>query len=223
MQCLFTSVSWLLIFRVSFVCAFVVVTPTTTKVQRKYPTSHTSLSEMKRPLLDQLATFLFRLENARVEASSEVDAQGRVGEPMEWSEKDSWANRFSELLAGASFKQWVADLVAGKYDAVAVQSTIDMFIRDNPVAMFSFTTCPFCRRSKDFLQERGIPYGVMELDEMEDGNQIRAELGRMTGRTSVPAIFVQGKFIGGCNDGPGLLPLAASGELDRLLQVKRSE
>lgn len=214
---MFTSVSWFLIFWPTFTRAFVNVTPT----KRTHTTGHTSLHEMKRPLLDQLASTLFRLENARVQASSKVDEQGRVGEPMEWSEKDSLANRFSELFAGASFKQWVADLVAGEYDKVAVQSKIDAFIQDNPVAMFSFTTCPFCRRSKDFLQQRGIPYGVMELDEMEDGNQIRAVLGRMTGRTSVPAIFVRAQFIGGCNDGPGLLPLAASGDLDRMLEGKR--
>jgi glutaredoxin 3 len=216
---MFAIVSWLLVFTAKSGQAFV-HTNTITPLQHTNPTGHTCLSEMKRPILDQLASTLFRVENARVQASSKVDEQGRVGEPMEWSEKDSWANQFSEWLAGASFKQWVADRVAGEYDAVTVQSKIDLFIQENAVAIFSFTTCPFCRRAKDFLQEKGISYAVMELDELEDGNQIRAVLGRMTGRTSVPAIFVHGKFIGGCNDGPGLLPVAASGELDRMLQER---
>jgi glutaredoxin 3 len=182
------------------------------------------LQGMKRPLLDQIATTLFRLETARVEASSEVDEQGRVGEPMAWSRSDSLANQFSEFMAtyGYSFKQFVADIVAGSdYDKVAVNAEIDAFIQDNAVAMFSFSTCPFCRRAKDALEERGIAYKAMELDELpgdNQGNIIRAELGRKTKRTSVPSIFIKGRYIGGCNDGvPGLLPLMESGELEALL------
>lgn len=179
--------------------------------------------EMKRPILDQVASFLFRLENERVESSSEVDEKGRVGEPMEWSREGSAANRFSEAVAGNPlgyrFKQWVADAVAGGYDESAIRAEMDAFIDAHEIAMFSFTTCPFCRRAKDALEERGLAYEALELDALDgnDGNAIRAELGRRTKRTSVPSIFVRGSYIGGCNDGPGLLPLMESGELDRLL------
>jgi len=185
------------------------------------------MADMKRPILDQIASTLFRLENKRVEDSSVVDDKGRVGEPMEWSEGTSAANRFSQLVSsnpiGYRFKQWVADIVAGnEYDRDAVQATIDSFVADNEIAMFSFTTCPFCRRAKDALDERGFKYAAIELDELEgnQGNEIRAELGRKTKRTSVPSIFVKGSYIGGCNDGPGLLPLLESGEFDKLLLAK---
>ena len=182
-----------------------------------------SLHAMKRPLLDQLATTLFKLENDRVESSSEVDEKGRVGEPMAWSEKESFASKLSEIMAGPgySFKQWVADIVAGEFDEVAVTATVDKFVEDNPVAMLSFTTCPFCRRAKDYLDERGISYSTIELDTLDGnaGNEIRAVLGRKVRRTSVPAIFVKGEFIGGCNDGPGLLTLAESGALDEKLSA----
>ena len=184
----------------------------------------TRLCEMKRPLLDQLASTLFSLENERVERSSEVDEKGRVGEPMAWSEKQSFANRFSEVMAtkGYAFKQFVADIVAGDYDQNAIDKTIEDLTLQNDVAIFSFTTCPFCRKAKDTLEERGIPYQTVELDELEGnlGNQIRAQLGRRTGRTSVPSIFVKGKFIGGCNDGPGLIPLVENGEFDAIMQKK---
>jgi glutaredoxin 3 len=183
------------------------------------------LGGMKRPILDQIASALFKLENARVDASSVEDDKGRIGEPMEWSEKKSAANQFSETVAanplGYRFKQFVADIVAGEFDEEAVTSKVDSFISDNQVAMFSFTTCPFCRRAKDFLDVKGIAYKSLELDELEgnEGNQIRAILGRRTRRTSVPSIFIGGKYIGGCNDGPGLLPLAETGELDRMLEA----
>jgi glutaredoxin 3 len=185
--------------------------------------SKTSLHEMKRPILDQIATTLFKLENDRVEASSVVDEKGRMGEPMEWSEGSSFANKVSEIIAGNSlgyqFKQWVADIVAGDFEKETVDAKIDAFVGDNSVAMFSFSTCPFCRKAKDFLEEKGVAYQVIELDELDgnQGNEIRAMLGKRTKRTSVPSIFIGGKYIGGCNDGPGLMPLAESGELDTLL------
>jgi len=197
--------------------------------------SSTQLQAMKRPFLDTVATTLFKLENSRVEASSEVDEKGRMGEPMAWSESNSLANKVSEMIAsntlGYQFKQFVADIVAGDYDEDAVTRKVDAFIasgnngnffqkKQPKVAMLSFTTCPFCRKAKDYLDERGIAYSVMELDELEgnQGNEIRAILGKKTKRTSVPSIFIDGTYIGGCNDGPGLLPLGESGELDNLLQ-----
>lgn len=184
----------------------------------------TQIQEMKRPILDQVATFLFRLENDRVQKSSIIDEKGRMGEPMEWSEGESFANKFSEIIAsndiGYSFKQFVADIVAGDFNEEEAKNEIDAFIEENPVAMFSFSTCPFCRRAKDFFEEKGIPYKALELDELDGnkGNEIRAILGKKTRRTSVPSIFIGTNYIGGCNDGPGLLPLASSGELDLLLK-----
>lgn len=216
----------LLLLLLSACCYAFVALPPSAKNAKRHSRSSCSppLMEMKRPILDQIATTLFKLENDRVEASSEVDDKGRMGEPMEWSEENSAANQFSEIVAsnpiGYRFKQWVADIVAGDYDQEATRSKVDDFISSNEIAMFSFTTCPFCRRAKDALEERGVAFQSLELDELEGntGNEIRAELGRKTKRTSVPSIFVLGKYIGGCNDGPGLLPLMESGEFDRLLK-----
>ena len=42
---------------------------------------------------------------------------------------------------------------------------------------------------------------VVELDEEEGGMAIKAELAGLIGRTSMPAVFVGGEFVGGCNDG----------------------
>lgn len=188
---------------------------------------------MKRPILDRLATFVFKLENDRVANSSVEDERGRSGEPMEWAEEDSFANRLSDAVQsndiGYKFKQTVADLVAGEYDREETGDSIRTFVGETPVAMYSFTTCPFCRKAKDFLEDQSIPYSSVELDLLpgNEGNEIRAELGRVTKRTSVPSIFIGGEYIGGCNDGPGLLPLARENDgekFNNLLQkagVKR--
>ena len=167
----------------------------------------TSLRDMKRPFLDGLATFFFKLETDRVASSSVPDDKGRTGEPMEWAEESSIANRFSALVSssdvGYGFKQAVADVVAGGgYDREAVSDSIRTFVAGSPVAMYSFTTCPFCRKAKDYLEEMSIPYVSIELDLLpgNEGNEIRAELGRMTRRTSVPSIFIGGEwFLGECD------------------------
>ena len=54
---------------------------------------------------------------------------------------------------------------------------------------------------------------------MPGGYPLRAELAEKTGRTSVPALYVGGNFVGGCNDGGmgGVLTLDKSGELKTLL------
>jgi glutaredoxin 3 len=191
--------------------------------------SSTSLYEMKRPILDRIASSLFNLEMDRVESSSVVDEKGRVGEPMSWAQNDSLANKFSKVIAGNDlgykFKQWVADIVAGEYDEEKIESYAKDFISNAetsgaPIAMFSFTTCPFCRGAKDYFDKEGIKYVSLELDELDGnlGNEIRSVLGKMTRRTSVPSIFVKGTAIGGLNDGtPGLMPLVESGELNNLL------
>jgi glutaredoxin 3 len=191
---------------------------------------------MKRPILDQIASTLFNLEMNRVESSSVTDDKGRRGEPMEWASETSLANKFSQLVAGNDlgykFKQWIANIVAGDYNREEIRELIDNFIkattenddenyaRISKVKMFSFTTCPFCRSAKDYLDQEGIPYESIELDLLDGnrGNEIRAMLGEMTKRTSVPSIFVNGQAIGGLNDGmPGLMPLAKSGQLKVML------
>ena len=110
-------------------------------------------------------------------------------------------------------------MTAGDYDEEEIKGQIDTLISENDVMMFSFSRCPFCIRSKQALSERGVEFKAIELDEMGlRGNAIRNELGRRTGRTSMPNIFIKGTGIGGCNDGtPGLMPLIAQDGLEELL------
>jgi glutaredoxin 3 len=62
-------------------------------------------------------------------------------------------------------------------------------------------------------------YKVVELNEVSGGYALRAELAELTGRTSVPALYVGGQFLGGCNDGGlgGVMTLDRNGKLQPLL------
>jgi len=58
-----------------------------------------------------------------------------------------------------------------------------------------------------------------ELDTAADGPAIRAEMCDRIQRTSVPAIWIDGVYAGGCNDGGlgGVIALDKQGRLDELL------
>lgn len=70
------------------------------------------------------------------------------------------------------------------------------------------------------MEEKGAKYTVVELDLDEDGKAIRAEMADIIGRTSVPAIWIGGDFVGGCNDGPmgGINSLNESNKLNGMLE-----
>ena len=127
-------------------------------------------------------------------------------------------NLFGFLNEG---KKALVKKLAGDYDADAVQDRIDGLIKESPVLMLSFTTCPFCLQAKEVLESSNTKFTVVELDTDPEGKAIRAELADLIGRTSVPAIWIDGEFIGGCNDGPmgGIMQLKREGRLDDMLRT----
>jgi glutaredoxin 3 len=119
----------------------------------------------------------------------------------------------------ATFKKELAKLQAGSYDPVQTRAEIDSMLAANPAVVFSFTTCPFCIKAKQLLDETGASYKAVELNVIPNGYALRAELAGMTGRTSVPAVFIKGQFAGGCNDGGmgGVITLNSQGRLRTML------
>jgi glutaredoxin 3 len=117
-------------------------------------------------------------------------------------------------------KKALVKSLAGEYDSASIKARIDGLVDNNPVFMFSFTTCPFCIKAKQVLDDIGAKYTVVELDTDPDGKAIRAEMAELVGRTSVPAIWISGQFVGGCNDGPmgGIVSLNNSGKLKGMLR-----
>ena len=79
------------------------------------------------------------------------------------------------------------------------QKIITDFVNAHPVVVFSATYCPWCRRAKDLLNTRGVKYVVVELDHPSN-NPIKPVLAEMTGRKTIPNIFIDGTNIGGFDD-----------------------
>ena len=82
------------------------------------------------------------------------------------------------------------------------------------VKMYTTAVCPYCTRAKQILQARG----VAEIDEvrvdLDRGERMR--MMDMTGRRTVPQIFIGQTHVGGCDD---LIALDNSGGLMPLLNA----
>eukprot|EP00798_Chlamydomonas_sp_ICE-L_P013548 gene13548-19418_t len=121
--------------------------------------------------------------------------------------------KLTEFKAGVALKD------AGEYDAPAVNAKMMKYINDEKVVVFSWTGCPYCKNAKQLLTDLGANYTAVELDLMgQEGKAMRAELYKLTDRTSVPNVFIGGKTYGGLTEGPGLNTLNAKGELVPMLK-----
>ena len=80
------------------------------------------------------------------------------------------------------------------------------------VRMYSTLACPYCQHAKALLMQRGVE----AIDDVRidlDPAQ-RAKMMELTGRRTVPQIFIGDTHVGGCDD---LVALDQRGELVALL------
>ena len=80
------------------------------------------------------------------------------------------------------------------------------------VVMYSTAVCPYCIRAEQLLHRKG----VVEIEKIRVDLQpeLRTAMMEMTGRRTVPQIFIDGEHIGGYDD---LASLNHAGKLDALL------
>ena len=78
--------------------------------------------------------------------------------------------------------------------------------------MYTTAVCPYCVRAKQLLKARGVE----QIEEIRIDTQPaeRARMMELTGRRTVPQIFIGSTHVGGCDD---LMALDARGELAALL------
>jgi glutaredoxin 3 len=81
------------------------------------------------------------------------------------------------------------------------------------VRMYTTQVCPYCVRAKALLKQRGVE----QIDEVriDLDPQQRQQMMALTGRRTVPQIFIGDTHVGGCDD---LMALDRSGGLTPLLQ-----
>lgn len=81
------------------------------------------------------------------------------------------------------------------------------------VVIYSSDWCPYCIRAKQLLTSKSVSFDEIRVDGKPD---VRAEMTRKAGRTSVPQIWIGETHVGGCED---LFALERAGKLDALLDA----
>tara|TARA_B110000977_G_scaffold131133_1_gene167122 strand:+ start:22713 stop:23033 length:321 start_codon:yes stop_codon:yes gene_type:complete len=103
-------------------------------------------------------------------------------------------------------------------------SELDATVSTADVVVFSYGGCPYCRRVVRGFEAEGVAFREVDYDELDAGEAVRDEIAKRHKQRSVPAVFVRGKFVGGCNDGPepwmGALKLLNNGKLKEMLNSK---
>ena len=81
-----------------------------------------------------------------------------------------------------------------------------------PVKMYTTAYCPYCVRAKQILQAKGV--GEIDEIRVDVEPEERMKMMQITGRRTVPQIFIGDTHVGGCDD---LMALDSRGGLAPLL------
>ena len=85
-----------------------------------------------------------------------------------------------------------------------------------PVKMYTTAVCPYCIRAKQILKAKGVAHIEEVRIDMEPAERLK--MMEITGRRTVPQIFIGETHVGGCDDlialdgRGGLVPLLAGAQ-----------
>ena len=108
----------------------------------------------------------------------------------------------------------------------AATTLVKELISKHEVCVFSKTTCPYCVKAKDALRADAaacappVPVHVVELDQRTDGAALQAALAQLSGRRTVPNVYIGGESIGG---GDETVAARSSGVLKQMLASARAK
>lgn len=82
------------------------------------------------------------------------------------------------------------------------------------VVMYSTPYCPYCMAARHLLAKKGVKYEDINVDR---DPELRQKMETLSGRRTVPQIFINDRAIGGFDE---LNALEQAAELDVLLESK---
>lgn len=83
-----------------------------------------------------------------------------------------------------------------------------------PVKMYTTAVCPYCVQAKRILKSKGVE--AIEEIRVDAHPEERTKMMEITGRRTVPQIFIGDTHVGGCDD---LIALDGQGGLVPLLNA----
>jgi glutaredoxin 3 len=82
------------------------------------------------------------------------------------------------------------------------------------IKLYSGRLCTYCNAAKRLLDSKGVQYQEISVDEDQG---IREEMEKLSGRTSIPQIFIGDVHVGGFDD---LAELNREGKLNGMLGLE---
>jgi len=79
------------------------------------------------------------------------------------------------------------------------------------VIMYATRFCPYCMRARRLLKNKGVEFEEIRVG---TGNELWQEMEALSGRNTVPQIFINDESVGGYDD---IAALNQKGELDSKL------
>jgi glutaredoxin 3 len=111
---------------------------------------------------------------------------------------------------------YIASIYDNNHDSPKMKNIKWLKMTDNientKVVIYTKPTCGYCIRAKNFFKDTGIKY--VEID-VSTNQILHQELIEKTGSKTVPLIFINDEYIGGCSD---MLKMAEDGRLERLFE-----
>ncbi|CAF2060117.1 BnaC06g18660D [Brassica napus] len=93
--------------------------------------------------------------------------------------------------------------------------SIRSLVADNPVVIFSKSTCCMSHSIQTLISGFGAKMTVYELDQLSNGQEMEKALKQMGCNPSVPAVFIGEQLIGGANQ---VMTLQVKNQLAALLK-----
>ncbi len=85
-----------------------------------------------------------------------------------------------------------------------------------PTVIYTTRFCPYCIRAKRLLDTKRVAYTEIKVD---NDPALRSEMIQLSGRYTVPQIWIGERHIGGCDE---LYALERAGQLDGILTTVRT-
>lgn len=105
-------------------------------------------------------------------------------------------------------------------DAKSTVPEVRAIVKEHDLVVFSSPTCGYCSKAIAELERSGFRPFIVNAE------RVRSELRQLTMSSTLPSVWVRGRYVGGCMDGPlpwhGVFPLLQSGRFYEMMRGPRA-
>ncbi|KAF9785162.1 thioredoxin-like protein [Thelephora terrestris] len=107
-------------------------------------------------------------------------------------------------------RRWLTQEARQQLETTVKSSPVVLFMKGNP----AMPQCGFSRAAIQILELHGVPPSKLKSFDVLEDSSLRSDIKEFSEWPTVPQIYVNGEFIGGCDI---LLSMHQSGELEKIL------